>query len=194
VTATGETMTKYRIPLVGPEAPVRAWQEVSRNQIWSARHPADAAELSVVELLPEGRVRLPERERLFHIIPAGRPHRIEHAFGFWRTCGADALYVKSAYDGGVAYMMVISTAPEAYDSDTIVWSCLNCGHDLRTLQIPTRRLHLRGLLERSLAAVRAFNASEAERRCPACEAVHPLAYGFEPGEDSEEERAARSAW
>lgn len=194
MSATGDTITNYRIPLVGPEAPGRAWQEASRNQIWSARHVPGAAPLTVVELLPEGRVRLPDRERLFHIIPAGRRHRIEHAFGFWRTCGADALYIKSGYEAGVAYMMVISTAPEAYDSDTIGWTCLSCGHELGSVEIPTRRVHLRGLLERSIAAVRSFNANAAERTCPACGAIHPHAYGFEPGDDWDEERAARTAW
>jgi hypothetical protein len=189
-----EPITNYRIPLVGAEAPVRAWQEASRNQIWSARHPAGAASLAVVEVLPEGRVRLPERDRMFHIIPTGRPHRIEHAFGFWRTCGADALYVKTPYEAGVAYMLVISTAAESYQSDTLSWACLGCGHELSTLEIPTRRLHLRGLLERSLAAVRAFNADAAARTCAACGAVHPLAYGLEPEDDNDAERAARAEW
>jgi len=189
-----EPIMNYRIPLVGPEAPARAWQQVSRNQIWSARHPADAAPFGVVERLPEGAVRLPDRERLFHIIPTGRPHRIEHAFGFWRTCGADALYIKSRYEAGVAYMMVISTAPQAYTSDTLSWTCPSCGHELRTVEIPTQRVRLRGLLERSLAAVRAFNADLTERTCPACGTVHPLAYAFEPEEDNDEERAAREHW
>jgi RNase P subunit RPR2 len=193
LSSPSEAITNYRIPLVGPEAPVRAWQEASRNHIWSARRSADAAPLAVLELLPEGLVRLPDRDRLFHIIAAGRPHRIEHAFGFWRTCGADALYVKSVYEAGVAYMMVISTAPQSYESDTIHWTCLSCGHELRTVEIPTRRLHLRGLLDRSLAAVRAFNASAAERTCSACGTIHPLAYGFEPEEDNDEERTARAA-
>ena len=194
MSSTSEAILNYRIPLVGPEAPARAWQEVSRNQIWSARHPAGEAPLTVVELLPEGAVRLPDRERIFHIIPAGRAHHIEHAFGFWRTCGADALYIKSIYEAGVVYMMTISTAAESYASDTIGWTCQNCGHALRNVEIPTRRLHLRGLLDRSLAAVREFNASPADRTCPACGSVHPLAYGFELEEDTAEERGARAAW
>jgi hypothetical protein len=187
-------ITNYRIPLVGPDAPARHWQEVSRNQIWSARYPADAAPLSVIERLPEGVLRLPDRERVFHIIPAGRPHRIEHAFGFWRTCGADALYIRSGYEAGVAYMLVVSTAAEDYRSDTIGWTCASCGHELRSVEIPTRRLHLRGLLERSLAAVRAFNSDATERMCPSCGTVHPVAYGFEPEEDADDERAARAGW
>jgi hypothetical protein len=189
-----EPVTNYRIPLVGPEAPARGWQEASRNLIWSARHPADAARFEIVELLPEGVVRLPQRERVFHVVPAGRPHRIEHAFGFWRTCGADALYVASTYDAGVVYMMVISTAPASYTSDTVHWMCLGCGAALHEVEIPTRRVHLRGLNERALAAVRAFNADVALRTCAACGAVHPLAYGFEPGDDNDAERSARENW
>ena len=191
---SSEPITSYRIPLVGPEAPTRAWQEASRNQIWSARQTADAALMSVVEVLPEGGVRIPDRERVFHIVPAGRPFRVEHAFGFWRTCGADVMYVKSVYEAGTAYMMVISTAAEAYVSDTLAWACLTCGKELRSLDVPTRRLRLRGLLERSLTAVREFNADLQARTCPACGAIHPLAYGFEPAEDNDEERAARASW
>jgi len=194
VTTSSEAILNYRIPLVGPEAPARAWQEVSRNQIWSARHPASDPPFGVIERFPEGAVRLPDRERTFHIIPAGRSHHIEHGFGFWRTCGADALYIKSAFEGGMVYMMVVSTAAEAYVSDTIGWSCLTCGRALQTLEIPTRRIHLRGLLERSLAAVRDFNASVTARTCSECGTLHPLAYGFEPEEDTVEERAARSGW
>jgi hypothetical protein len=189
-----DPVTNYRIPLVGPEASKRAWQEASRNYIWSARHAAAEARLGIVELLPEGVVRLPERERVFHVVPAGRPHRIEHAFGFWRSCGADALYVASNYEDGVVYMMVISTAPSTYQTDTLSWTCLGCGEALTSVEVPTRRVHLKGLIERSLAAVRAFNADEAGRRCSACGAVHPLAYGFEPGDDNDEERAARGKW
>lgn len=189
-----EPVTNYRIPLIGPEAPARAWQEAGRNYIFSARHPAHAPRLGVVELLPEGVVRLPERDRVFHVVPAGRPHRIEHAFGFWRTCGADVLYIASTYEDGVVYMTVISTAPTTYESDTVHWTCLGCGAPLRSVDIPTRRVRLQGLLERSLAAVRAFNGDEAARTCATCAAVHPLAYGFEPDDDSDDERRARATW
>ena len=189
-----EPITNYRIPLVGPEASPLSWQEASRNLIWNARHPAGAPRFGMVELLPEGVVRLPDRDRIFHVVPAGRPHRIEHAFGFWRTCGADALYVASNYADGVVYMMVISTSPQSYQSDKLHWTCLGCGHELHALEIPTRRIHLRGLLERSLAAVRAFNADVPGRTCPKCGAVHPPAYGFEPGDDDDDERTARANW
>jgi hypothetical protein len=194
VTTKSQPVTNYRIPLVGPEAPDRAWQEASRNYIWSARHAPDATRHGIVELLPEGVVRLPERGRIFHVIPAGRAHRIEHAFGFWRTCGADALYIASDYDDGVAYIMVISTAPESYKTDTLHWTCPGCGATLHSLEIPTRRLHLTGLTERALAAVRAFNADPALRTCAQCAAVHPPGYGFEPDDDNDEERAARADW
>ena len=45
-----------------------------------------------------------------------------------------------------------------------------------------------------LDRVRAFNADAALRTCPACGAVHPLAYGFEAGDDTDEERGARATW
>ncbi len=194
MTTKSEPVTNHRIPLVGPEAPDRAWQEASRNYIWSARHPRGASRYGIVELLPEGVVRLPDRGRMFHVIPAGRAFRIEHGFGFWRTCGADALYIASDYDEGVAYMMVISTAPESYSTDTLHWTCPGCGAALHSVDVPTRRIHLTGLNERALAAVRAFNADTALRTCAKCAAVHPPAYGFEPGDDNDEERSARAGW
>jgi len=189
-----QPVANYRIPLIGAQAPERAWQEASRNYIWSARHAADAMPHGVVELLPEGVVRLPERARMFHVVPPGRPHRIEHGFGFWRVCGSDALYISSDYDGGRAYLMVISTAPQAYQTDTLRWTCMGCGADLHSAEIPTRRIHLKGLIERTLAEVRAFNAGVSARTCGSCGAVHPLTYGFEPADDNDAERAARAAW
>jgi hypothetical protein len=194
MTTKSQPVTNYRIPLVGPEAPQRAWQEASRNYIWSARHPRNASPHGIVELLPEGVVRLPERGRMFHVIPAGRAFRIEHGFGFWRTCGADALYIATDYDDGAAYMMVISTAPESYRADTLHWACPGCGETLHSVEIPTRRLHLAGLTERALEAVRAFNADAALRTCAKCATVHPPAYGFEPVDDNGEERDARANW
>jgi hypothetical protein len=188
-------ITNYRIPLIGADAEAKpAWQEASRNYVWTARHAPDATPYEVALLMEEGVARLPERERLFHVIPAGRTHRIEHGFGFWRTCGSDALYIKSPYEGGSAYMMVISTAPRAYETDTLHWACVKCGAKLRELAVPTRRVHLRGLIERALNEVRAFNADERARTCAGCGTVHPLAYGFEPLADTEEETVARASW
>jgi hypothetical protein len=62
------------------------------------------------------------------------------------------------------------------------------------VEVPTRRIHLNGLTERALAAVRAFNADTGLRTCAKCAAVHPAAYGFEPGDDNDEERDARASW
>lgn len=185
-------ISNYRIPLVDPNATGPTWQEASRNFIWTARHAAGETPYDVALFLPEGVVRLPDRERMFHVIPTGRAHRIEHGFGFWRVCGSDALFIKSVYEDGVAYMMVISTSPSAYTSDILRWSCVQCGATIREIEVPTRRVHLRGLLERALNEVRSFNATD--RACPSCATVQPLSYGFDPAADTEEERAARSAW
>jgi len=189
-----EAVFDYRIPLTGPEAPANAWQEASRYHVWSARHPADAPHYDVVEVLPEGVVRIPGRERLMHIIPAGRPHRIEHAFGFWRICGADAVYIKSIYDGGFAYLMMVGTGSAEYTADTLRWTCGGCGRVLREVEVPTHRVRLHGLVKRALDEVRAFNADASARTCPDCRTVHPQSYGFEPTLDDDAEHAARAAW
>jgi hypothetical protein len=189
-----EAVFDFRIPLTGPSAPPLAWQEASRYHVWSARHPAGSKPYDIIEQLPEGVVRIPGRERLMHIIPAGRLHRIEHAFGFWRICGADTVHIKSAYDGGYAYLMMIGTASPEYKTDVLRWICNGCGNQLREAEIPTRRVRMRGLVARALDEVRAFNADESIRTCSSCQTVHPKSYGFEPTLDSDIERGARAAW
>jgi len=189
-----EAVFDYRIPLTGPDAPANAWQEASRYHVWSARHPAGGAHYGIVEHLPEGVVRIPARDRLMHVIPAGRLHRIEHAFGFWRICGADTVYIKSPYEGGFAYLMMVGTGSTEYTVDTLRWLCNGCGRPLREADVPTRRVRLNGLVKRALDEVRAFNAGAAARTCPGCRTVHPESYGFEPAFDDDVERAARAAW
>lgn len=184
----------FRIPIAGADPGHSTWHTANQNFVWSGRQSADSPAFDVVERLPEGIVRLPERNRVFHVIPAGRPFRVEHAFGFWRTCGADTLYIRSAFEDGFVATMIVSTANRTYRSDRLVWACRACGHELRSLDVPTRRVHLAGLLERALAAVRAFNADAAARTCPSCGDVHPLSYGFESGGDDEAERTARATW
>lgn len=129
-----------------------------------------------------------------HIIPAGRLHRIEHAFGFWRICGADSVYIKSSYDGGFAYLMMVGTASPDYTSDLLHWICGACGEHLRRAEIPTRSVRLQGLVKRTLDEVRAFNGDESLRTCPSCKALHPRSYGFEPALDNDTERKARAEW
>lgn len=184
----------YRIPLTGADAPAFAWQEASRYHVWSARHPGGAAPHDIIEVLPEGVVRIPGRDRLMHIIPAGRLHRIEHAFGFWRICGADSVYIKSSYDGGFAYLLMVGTASPDYTSDVLRWICNGCGRHLRQVEIPTRSVHLRGLVKRTLDEVRSFNDDAGSRTCPSCAVAHPRSYGFEPALDNDAERAARAEW
>jgi hypothetical protein len=188
------TISNYRIPIVGPEAPATAWQEASRNQVWSARSAAGEPPMEIFEAVEDAFVKLPQRERLFHVIPAGRMHRISHAFGFWRTCGADGTYVGSEYEGGFAHLLIVGLHYATYTSDTLTWLCQSCGTPLRTAEVPTRRIHLAGLIKRALEEVRAFNADEKQRTCSSCGTVHPLSYGFEPSDDNDAERAARTSW
>jgi hypothetical protein len=187
-------MQNFRIPIAGAEPGASAWHAANQNHVWSGRQVAGAPRFDVVERLPEGIVRLPERERVFHIIPAGRPYRVEHAFGFWRTCGADTLYIRSPYEGGSVATLIVSTANRTYRSDRLAWTCPACGRELRALEVPTRRVRLAGLLARALADVRAFNSDAAARTCSDCGAVHPISYGFESASDNDEERAARADW
>lgn len=189
-----DTISNYRIPIAGADAPAAAWQEASRNHVWSARTAAGEPALEILERVDGEFVRLPPRERLFHVIPAGRPYRIAHATGFWRTCGADSTYIGSAYEGGYAHLMLVGLHYASYTSDTLQWLCPQCGTELQALEVPTRRIRLAGLIERTLAAVRAFNADAAARTCKSCGTVHPLSYGLEPGDDTDAERAARASW
>jgi hypothetical protein len=187
-------VSNYRIPIVGPEAPETAWQEASRNHVWSARHAADAPFPTISEATDEGIVQLPKRDRVFHVIRAGTLHRIAHGFGFWRVCGADATYIGSSYEGGYAHLMLIGLHYSGYKTDTLRWLCPGCGAALREVEVPTRRIRLAGLIETALAQVRSFNADESARTCTACGTRHPHSYGFEPAHDDDVERAARASW
>jgi hypothetical protein len=187
-------ISNYRIPIVGPEAPETAWQEASRNHVWSARHADDAPFPAIFEDVDGTIVRLPTRDRVFHVIRAGRLHRIAHGFGFWRVCGADATYVGSRYDGGYAHLMIIGTHYASYKTDTLRWVCPGCGEQLGEIEVQTRRVRLKGLIETALAQVRSFNADDSARTCKSCGSLHPHAYGFEPGHDNDVERAARASW
>ena len=187
-------VSNYRIPIVGPEAPATAWQEASRNHVWSARHAPDAPFPTLFEALDEGIVQLPKRDRIFHVIPAGRMHRIAHGIGFWRVCGADATYIGSAYEGGYAHLMIVGLHYSGYKTDTLRWLCPECAAPVHEAEVPTRRIHLKGLIETALAQVRSFNADDALRTCKACGTLHPHSYGFEPAQDNDVERAARANW
>lgn len=192
-------MTEGRVPQLTDSVPMGdadrdgAWKHAGDNDVWSRFVPDGGPELELFELFDEGVVPVPVGVRTMHVIPAGRPYRLAHVYGFWRAAEADTVFLRSPAPGGTAYMLVTGTTYSTYKKDRVFWICPKCKHELASTAIP-RTGGLAALLAKSAAAVRAFNADPATRTCPACGHVHPEAYAMEPQHDDAAEAAARAAW
>lgn len=169
-----------------------SWQEASRYQVWTRKDASNAPALSVLERRDGQVLRVPERSRVMHRIPGGTPYHIEHLFGFWRTTGADTIFIRAAADDGVYYTLIVATSGEEAGTDTVSWSCPNCGAELESERFDSARYGLRKFWAHALDLARAFN--ESKRTCPGCGHVHPFAYGFDAAQDAGSEREGRSAW
>jgi hypothetical protein len=178
---------------MGDADPNGQWKKAGANYVWS-RFVADGApELELFELFDAGVVPVPVDVRTMHVIPAGRPYRLSHVYGFWRAAGADTVFVRSPAPGGSAYMLITGTSYATYSEDRLFWMCLGCKRGLRSVTVP-KSTGLNGLLSGAAAAVAAFNADTSARTCPDCGIVHPSAYAMEPTRDDDIEASARIAW
>jgi hypothetical protein len=131
---------------------------------------------------------------MLHVIPAGRPHRLAHLFGFWRVSDGDTFVLLAQEEGLTRYGFVASTSAPSYARERLRFSCPNCRRLLKALAFDARRLGFERYWDEALAEARAFSADLAVRRCPQCGAVHPVAYGLDAERDTANERAARMAW
>lgn len=169
-----------------------SWQEASRYHVWTRKDPASAPALSVLERR-DGRVlRVPERSRVMHRVPGGVPYHIEHLFGFWRTTGADTIFIRAESDESVYYTLIVATTGPDAGTDTVAWFCPKCGTELESDAFPSARYGLRAFWSHALHLARAFNASK--RTCRTCGHEHPYAYGFDAAQDDGAERVGRAAW
>jgi hypothetical protein len=187
-----------RSPILDDEVPLAdapasgQWKEAGRNYVWSICVPRDGAQIELLERLETAIVRVPVAERVMHVIPAGRPYRLTHVYSFWRTTGADTVYIRTPAPGGSAYMLLTGTSYSTYTEDRFFWMCSGCSSELSAFTIP-KSAGLRGLLAQSLKAVRAFNADPAAQTCLKCGTVHAPAYGMDASVDDDADAAARRA-
>lgn len=170
------------------------WQRASRYSVWSKEYPAQAPALSIVEALPGGLLRVPDDPRLFHVIPAGTRHRLEHLFGFWRISGSDTVIVRAQVDRAVSYTFIVRNDWPEYAADETLFACANCDLELQRFTFETPRFGVQAYWTEALRLARAFNAQYSGRACTACGNSQPLAYGIDEEADTAEERAARMQW
>jgi hypothetical protein len=187
------------LPVLDDEVPLAEadprgqWTRAGQNYVWSRFVPAGGVAIELFERVGATTMRVPVVERAVHVIPAGRPYRLAHVYGFWRATQADTVYLRTPAPGGDAYMLITGTSYVTYREDRIFWTCGKCERELRSVTIP-KSSGLGGLLDKSLAAVRAFNGEPAARACPACNTAHPDAYGMDVPADDASEAAARREW
>ena len=180
------------VPLAEAD-PLGQWTRAGQNYVWSRFVPAGGITLALFERIGDAVVRVPVVDRAVHVIPTGRPYRLEHVYGFWRATQADTVYLRTPAPGGDAYMLITGTSYGTYKEDRVFWTCGKCDRELRSATIP-KSSGLGGLLAQSAAAVRAFNGDLPARTCPACQTVHPAAYGMDLAADDATEAAARREW
>jgi hypothetical protein len=159
-----------------------SWQEASRYQVWTRKDALTAPALSVLERRDGNVLRVPDRSRVMHRIPGGTPYHIEHLFGFWRTTGADTIFIRAEADDSVYYTLIVATSGEDVGTDTVSWYCPKCQAELESHTHDSARYGLPAFWTRAGELARAFN--ESKRTCAACGHAHPPAYGFGAAQDT----------
>lgn len=184
-----EPVLGYDFPLGGPNG----WHEANRYLLWTGHFAPDAPPVALQERLDGRSHTLPLRKRSLSLVPAGTPHRLTHLAGFWRTSEADLLVLRAELPEATYINLYVSSGPQ-HGTDRLCWYCAGCGAELAPWEHDVRRYGPLSFWRKLLEPVRAFNAGAASRTCARCAAVHRLAYGFDAGDDTPEEREARTAW
>ena len=151
-------------------------------------------ERTLFEYWPAGVVAIPNRPRLFHVVPAGIPFHVEHLFGFWRASQSDTVFMRIQQAQVTAYTLIVGTTAESYETDDYVWYCQVCGRELHRVHFNTRRFGTPAFWSGATERAREFNAGAQLRTCQGCGAIHPVAYGFDEAEDQPAEATARQEW
>ena len=175
---------------------INRWEASTDFFIWRGCFPADAPPFVVWEKVAGGVVRIPVEGKtyLMHMIHAGTPHHIDHLFGYWRICDLDTIYVRTVQGDDADYMLAVGGNLDAYRADGLAWYCPQCANELVRHSVAVSRARWRDFWDRQLTLVRAFNADEGVRTCPECGHLHPPGFGFDPADDTAEERLQREAW
>ncbi len=188
--------TSPQLPVLGFDFPLDApngWHEANRYLLYAGHFALDAPPIALQEWLGSGSETVPARHRQLSMVPAGTPHRLTHLAGFWRESDADLIVLRAVLPEALYIALYVSSGP-SHHYDRICWYCNECGTKLAPWTYNVERFGALSFWEKLLEPVRAFNAADAQRTCPACGAVHPLAYGFDAANDTSEERAARASW
>ena len=184
-------------PILGFDFPLDApngWHEANRYLLWTGHFPLDAPPVALQERIGTRTETLPLRNRSLSLVPAGTPHRLTHLAGFWRTSDADLIVLRAELPEALVRVLVrfVGTAASYRPAGLVL--CCNAALSWRrgaTTSAATARF--RSGRSSSSRCARLTPALR-RRTCPACGAVHPLAYGFDAGEDTGDERLARAAW
>jgi hypothetical protein len=171
-----------------------AWVDAGGYCLWTRTLGAGHLPLLLWKLSDGVAAPLPATDYALHNIRAGLPHRLAHAFGFWRISEGDTIFLKATEKADTRYTLALTTGAPQYRTDTIAWYCPACNHQLSTVMFETRRYGAGAFWEWTLERAREFNAAQAARTCGKCGAVHPPAYGLTPAADDTAESEARAAW
>lgn len=168
------------------------WQCAGDYSIWTTTVTDGEPPIRLLERRENGVIEHPDNAFYLYHLPAGVPHRLNPVFGFWRVSEADVDVMRARSPQGAYYTLLVNTASSAYARDRILWFCRECGTTLSDISFETRRYGVAAYFAAATEHVRTFNSGT--RACPHCGAVHLPAYGFDPGQDDDHERAARALW
>jgi hypothetical protein len=149
----------------------------------------------IIDLGPSGLVLREHTAYNVHVILGGVPHHSEHSFGYWHINDMDELNLKLPGSPGEAgYSFIIMQKPHGKQGESFAWYCDQCLTMLFERRVATGRFGLGEFWKGETAAVRAYNADPAHRRCPECGHLNPPGYCWNPSKDTPEEAAARLLW
>lgn len=158
------------------------WSQTQDYLVWTECRNANERPLTLWQAQGPGVVRLPDNDALMHVIAAGVPHHIEGVFGYWRTCGADIVWLRAVRGEHVRYVLILGGSPTEYRNDVIQWICPVCASAIDRHEVKTRWSDPSRFWDREAEIVAAFNADSSRRSCPNCRNVHPLGYRFRRAE------------
>lgn len=185
-------------PPLGFDAPLGGdgrWTHAGGYSLWGLTVHESDPPLELWERRDGAAAALPAAAYILHNVGAGTPHRLAHAFGFWRISDGDTIFLKTTDGARAHYALALTMGAPDYRLDRVAWYCLQCGGDLEAAAaFETRRYGLDAFWNWSLERARGFNADPALRRCTRCDVTHPPAYGLAAAADTRAEREARARW
>jgi hypothetical protein len=175
-------------------APSGRWERKGDYAIWTGSRRGAEPRLALLEVHEGGVVPVVKTDGpLLHRIPGGVPHLVAHLFGFWHEADVDAVWLEARQGDTTYYSIMLGGSAGRPARDSCLWICPKCAAPLARHDFDTSRRGFAEFLDFALDKVREFNRDPERRTCRKCRAVHPLAYGFYPDQDTDDERAARLA-